>query len=165
MDGAMLRNQQWTIIVTAAFPFTTNFAQAVSAHLKLFAELVEKIAGGAMFVPFNLSRDRIRAFALFAVIEKPVSRLMGANTTECFGIHAGPEQRDVADVSVHVPFGETDSLLGFTKHLEDFRRGSAIGTTDLVDSIQANKTEQHVADIINQLDIRHTKLGMKDVLV
>lgn len=118
-----------------------------------------------MFVPFDFGRDGIRPLALSAVIEKPVSRFMGAETTKRLGIHAGPEERDVANVPVHIALGESDPLLCFTEHLENFGRRSTIGTSDLVDRIQSDESEQHVADVVNQLDICHTELGMKDVLV
>ncbi len=138
-----------------ALPLAADLVESVGAQLELLAQAPQD--GGFVFVGRLLkgAGDIIGAFALRAVIDEVVLRQEGAETVERFGIDAGPEQREIADVPVDLAaraaFGWHG--LGLDHHLGDFLQPSAPRTGQPVDGVHVDEARKQGGEIVGQAGV------------
>ena len=160
--GERLRQQQ--SVVLALFPFAANLSQTVRTQFELLAQAMQQLTRWAIIASLDFRRDAIGPFSMTAVINECIGRLIRLHSTQTLRIHAGPKKCEVADVAMHFATRQSDPLFRFAKHLKHFRRGCTVRSTDTVKRIQADAPHQHVAKIVDQLNVRDAQLRLKDVL-
>src|SRR5262245_15431414 len=86
------------------FPLAADFVQAVRAQLEL---LTDPLQHGALLRVLAIAigaGDVVRPFPLLAVVDEIIeTRRRSLQPLKRLGIDAGPEEREVADLAVHLP--------------------------------------------------------------
>ena len=116
----LIDKQRWAATVgrfgrVAAFPFLAQFVQPEYAQIEVVAKTLEHGVLVLVLVVGDGAGDVIGALAVLAVIDEPVEMLLPL-ITQRLGIDAGPEEREVADVTMHFATRVADSGLGLHEH-------------------------------------------------
>jgi len=110
--------------------------------------------------------DVIRALALLAVIDEVVLGDRRAQPLQDFGIKARPEEREVADVAVHLAAGAAlaRDRFGLHQHVGDLLEPAAGAGTELVDRVHVHETGQQFGQIIDERGVGHAQVGHERLL-
>ena len=87
-----------------------------------------------------------------------------SGSAQCFGVNAGPEQGEVADLAVDLLPGCPNSLSGFRHHFSDRHEWTAGNSADPMNHIGANETDKQVGDVVDQGWINNAQFANKSAL-
>jgi hypothetical protein len=78
-------------------------------------------------------------------------------------VQSSPKQGEVADVPMDLASRQTDALLGFRHHRNDFGRRATIQLTNAKHCIGLRETDEELADVLHQGRIGHPELRKERV--
>ena len=158
-------DRRWCVAVVVAFPFAADFSQPVHAELEAIAQAVENFARRAIFgAGFDLTGDQIGSLSLMSIVNQMVRLLGRLAVLQRFRIESCPEQRKVADVPMDVSSCIADALLGFGHHVRDLIERSTFSVSHAEDGFMSDKSNQQVADVINDGRIDDSQACVESLL-
>lgn len=139
----------------------------MDAVFELLAEIAEDRTRGLSARAGELAGDDVGAFTGKQILAQAIGST-GARTGEVFGIDAGPEEGEVADVLVDEPLAfvgfDIGTEAGVGVHARDFEYGVAIDGAEAVDAVDVDEVGKEVAEVIGERGVADAQFGHEDLL-